>query len=45
MEKKHNESIYLEKLEFDEKLNDSWMAFFIDRTRFTWLIIIVIFVA
>jgi hydrophobic/amphiphilic exporter-1 (mainly G- bacteria), HAE1 family len=45
MVKKHNESIYLEKLEFDEKLNDSWMAFFIDRTRFTWLIIIVIFVA
>ncbi len=42
---KHNESIYLEKLEFDEKLNNSWMSFFIDRTRFTWLVIIVIFIA
>lgn len=42
---KHNESIYLEKLEFDEKLNDSWMSFFIDRTRFTWLVIMVIFIA
>jgi hypothetical protein len=42
---KHNESIYLEKLEFDEKLNNSWMSFFIDRTRFTWLVIIVILVA
>lgn len=42
---KHNESIYLEKLEFDENLNKSWMSFFIDRTRFTWLIIIVIAVA
>lgn len=43
--KKHNESIYLEKLEFDEKLNSSWMSFFIDRTRFTWLVIMVIFIA
>lgn len=42
---KHNESIYLEKLEFDEKLNNSWMSFFIDRTRFTWLVIMVIIVA
>lgn len=43
--KKHNESIYLEKLEFDEKLNQSWMSFFIDRTRFTWLVIMVIFIS
>lgn len=43
--KQHNESIYLEKLEFDEKLNNSWMSFFIDRTRFTWLVIMVITIA
>lgn len=42
---KHNESLYLQQLEFDEKLNKSWMSFFIDRTRFTWLIIMVVFVA
>lgn len=42
---KHNESIYLEKLEFDESLNKSWMAFFIDRTRFTWLVVMVIVIA
>ncbi len=45
MSKKHNESIYLEKLEFDESLNNSWMSFFIDRTRFTWLVIMVITIA
>lgn len=43
--KKYNESIYLEKLEFDENLNNSWMSFFIDRTRFTWLVIILIIIA
>jgi hypothetical protein len=37
-----NNSIYLENLEFDEKLNKSLWAFFIDRTRFTWIVIIVI---
>lgn len=41
----NKQSIYLEKLEFDEKLNNSWMSFFIDRTRFTWLVIIMIFIA
>lgn len=40
-----NQSVYLDKLEFDEKLNQSWMAFFVDRTRFTWLTIFIIFVA
>lgn len=42
---KHNESIYLQKLEFDESLNKSWIAFFIDRVRFTWLILIMVFIA
>jgi hypothetical protein len=39
---KHNENQYLEKLEFDEKLNKSWMAFFIDKKRFIWLLIFLI---
>lgn len=38
-------SIYLQNLEFDEKLNKSWMAFFIDKVRFTWLILIMILIA
>ncbi len=42
---KHNDSIYLQKLEFDENLNKSWMAFFIDRVRFTWLVIIIILIS
>ncbi len=42
---KHNESIYLQKLEFDETLNKSWIAFFIDRVRFTWLILIMVIIA
>lgn len=42
---KKNESIYLDKLEFDEKLNLSWMAFFIDRMRLTWLVIFIIIIA
>ena len=41
---KHNETQYLKNLEFDEKLNDSWMSFFIDRKRFTWLVILLIWV-
>jgi len=39
---KNNETQYLKQLEFDEKLNNSWMSFFIDRKRFTWLIILLI---
>lgn len=42
---KKQESIYLDKLEFDKELNKSWFTFFIDRTRFTWLVILVIIVA
>lgn len=42
---KQNESIYLQQLEFDEKLNNSWISFFIDRTRFTWLVIMIIIIA
>lgn len=42
---KKNQSIYLDQLEFDEKLNSSWMAFFIDRMRLTWLVIIIIIIA
>lgn len=42
---KKQESIYLDKLKFDEELNNSWFTFFIDKTRFTWLVIIVIIVA
>ncbi|MDR0772277.1 MAG: hypothetical protein LBF15_04550 [Candidatus Peribacteria bacterium] len=40
-----NNSIYLENLEFDEKLNHSWMAFFINKMRFTWLVIMLIAIA
>jgi len=43
--KKTNEWNYLENLEFDEKLNNTWMSFFIDKTRFTLLILIVILIA
>lgn len=42
---KKNNSIYLENLEFDEKLNTSWWSFFIDKMRFTWLVIILLTVA
>lgn len=38
-------SIYLDSLEFDEKLNKSWMSFFVDRSRFTWLVILMITIA
>lgn len=44
MKKQMNE-ICLENLEFDEKLNNTWMSFFIDKTRFTLLILIVILIA
>lgn len=39
------QSAYLDKLTFDEKLNDSWFAFFIDRKRFLFLLIGMICVA
>ncbi|MDD5770488.1 MAG: efflux RND transporter permease subunit, partial [Candidatus Gracilibacteria bacterium] len=38
-------SQYLDKLEYDKKLDDSWYAFFIDRKRFTILIILIITIA
>ena len=42
---KVNQSNYLDNLEFDEKLNNTWMSFFIDKTRFTILILVVILIA
>ncbi|MDD5213092.1 MAG: efflux RND transporter permease subunit [Candidatus Gracilibacteria bacterium] len=39
------ESKYLAALEYDKNLDKSWYAFFIDRTRFTILIIMMIVVA
>jgi len=39
---KNNANQYLEKLEFNEKLNHSWIAFFIDKKRFIWLLIFLI---
>lgn len=38
-------SIYLEWLEFDENLNKSWISFFTDRVKFTWLVILMITLA
>jgi len=38
-------STYFQQLEFDEKLNKTWSAFFIDRTRLILLIIAMIFIA
>jgi len=40
-----HESIYLHKLEYDKKLDTSWRAFFIDRVRFLWLVLIMILIA
>jgi len=40
-----HESIYLHNLEYDKKLDRSWRAFFIDRVRFLWLILLMIFIA
>lgn len=45
MSKKSQESLYLEKLRYDPKLNDSWFAFFIDRKRFLFLLIFIIAIA
>ena len=42
---KTQESLYLEKLTYDPKLDDSWFAFFIDRKRFLFLLIIIIVIA
>jgi len=42
---KNTQNAYLDKLKFDKKLNDSIWSFFIDRTRFTWLVIIIIIIA
>jgi len=38
----NNEGQYLKQLTFDKSLNESWMSFFIDRKRFTWLVILLI---
>lgn len=45
MSQKSQESLYLEKLQYDPKLDDSWFAFFIDRKRFLFLLIIIIGIA
>jgi len=42
---KNTQNAYLDKLKFDKKLNNSLWSFFIDRTRFTWLVIIMIVIA
>lgn len=42
---KSQESLYLEKLTYDPKLDDSWFAFFIDRKRFLFLLIAIICIA
>ncbi|MDD5198148.1 MAG: efflux RND transporter permease subunit [Candidatus Gracilibacteria bacterium] len=42
---KSQESLYLEKLQYDPKLDDSWFAFFIDRKRFLFLLIFIITIA
>lgn len=39
------ESKYLESLEYDKNLDKTWFAFFIDRKRFTILVIIMIIIA
>jgi len=38
-------SQYLDKLEYDKSLDKSWYAFFIDRKRFTILVILMIIIA
>ncbi|MDD5377468.1 MAG: efflux RND transporter permease subunit [Candidatus Gracilibacteria bacterium] len=45
MSPKTQESLYLEKLTYDPKLDDSWFAFFIERKRFLFLLIIIIVIA
>ena len=45
MSPKTQESLYLEKLKYDPKLDDSWFAFFIDRKRFLFLLIFIITIA
>lgn len=45
MSQKSQESLYLEKLQYDPKLDDSWFAFFIDRKRFLFLLIFIITIA
>lgn len=39
------QSKYLQKLKFDEKLNDSWSNFFLTKTRFIVLLVIIILIA
>lgn len=39
------ESQYLDKLEYDKSLDNSWYSFFIDRKRFTILIILMVMIA
>lgn len=45
MSPKNQESLYLKKLRYDPKLDDSWFAFFIDRKRFLFLLIGIITIA
>lgn len=45
MSPKTQESLYLEKLQYDPKLDDSWFAFFIERKRFLFLLIAIICIA
>jgi multidrug efflux pump subunit AcrB len=45
MSDKHVESIYLERLEYDPALENSWFRFFLDRSRFIFLLILIIAIA
>ncbi len=38
-------SKYLDQLKYDEKLNSSWSAFFLDRTRFIILLVMIVTIA
>ena len=44
-ENKGMKSKYLDQLKYDKKLDDSWFSFFLERTRFLFLLIAIIFIA
>nr|HRI36889.1 efflux RND transporter permease subunit [bacterium] len=45
MSDKSSESIYLDRLEYDPALEKSWFRFFLDRSRFIILLILIIVIA
>ncbi|EKE27418.1 MAG: acriflavin resistance protein [uncultured bacterium (gcode 4)] len=44
-ENKGMKSKYLDQLQYDKKLDDSWFSFFLERSRFLFLLIAIIFIA